>query len=162
MRRLTRIVLGLLAVSLITAFGFMTASAEPKEGVEPVVASAPKPDGRELFVREWIAGDPRSHRGDGLGPVFNDSSCVACHNQGGLGGGGPASKNVQILSRNGFIATRENPRWGTFRRQSFVLHHFGTDSEYAKWRTRTARMAARVLNGPAGGSSRGGRPAPNP
>lgn len=55
-------------------------------------------DGRELFVREWIPGDPRSVAGDGLGPVFNESSCVSCHNQGGTGGGGPASKNVDIIS----------------------------------------------------------------
>src|SRR5262245_19515039 len=54
--------------------------------------------GRELFLREWIANDPRSHGGDGLGPVFNDTSCVACHNQGGAGGGGPASKNVDVIS----------------------------------------------------------------
>ncbi|MBI3866482.1 MAG: c-type cytochrome [Planctomycetia bacterium] len=54
--------------------------------------------GRELFLREWIANDPRSHGGDGLGPVFNDTSCVACHNQGGAGGGGPASKNVDVVS----------------------------------------------------------------
>ena len=39
-----------------------------------------------------------SHGGDGLGPVFNDSSCVACHNLGGHGGGGPASKNVDIIT----------------------------------------------------------------
>src|SRR5207249_1199280 len=54
--------------------------------------------GKELFLREWISGDPRSHGGDGLGPVFNDSSCVACHNQGGPGGGGAASNNVDIIS----------------------------------------------------------------
>lgn len=54
--------------------------------------------GRELFLREWTPNDPRSHGGDGLGPVFNDSSCVSCHNAGGTGGGGPASKNVDILS----------------------------------------------------------------
>ncbi|MDA0284492.1 MAG: hypothetical protein O3B86_14170, partial [Planctomycetota bacterium] len=55
-------------------------------------------DGAEIFAREWIPGDKRSHGGDGLGPVFNDSSCVACHNQGGIGGGGPASKNVDIVT----------------------------------------------------------------
>ena len=53
------------------------------EGEEPRLAA-----GRELFLREWIPRDPRCHGGDGLGPVFNDSSCVACHNQGGTGGGG--------------------------------------------------------------------------
>ena len=54
--------------------------------------------GRELFLREWMPDDSRSHGGDGLGPVFNDSSCVACHNLGGVGGGGPNGKNVDILS----------------------------------------------------------------
>jgi CxxC motif-containing protein (DUF1111 family) len=54
--------------------------------------------GRELFEREWIPGDARSHGGDGLGPVYNDSSCVACHNLGGTGGGGASSKNVDIIS----------------------------------------------------------------
>jgi CxxC motif-containing protein (DUF1111 family) len=54
--------------------------------------------GRELFAREWLVGDARSHGGDGLGPVYNDSSCVACHNAGAPGGAGPTSKNVDILS----------------------------------------------------------------
>ena len=54
--------------------------------------------GRELFEREWLPGDSRTHGGDGLGPVYNDSSCIACHNLGGTGGGGPASKNVDIIT----------------------------------------------------------------
>src|SRR5437762_10216 len=61
-----------------------------------------KPDpvalGREIFHREWLPGDGRSHGGDGLGPVYNDTSCVACHNAGATGGAGPSSKNVDILS----------------------------------------------------------------
>lgn len=61
--------------------------------------TTPQPvDGRELFLREWVPNDSRSHGGDGLGPLFNDSSCVACHNQGGTGGGGPRGKNVDILT----------------------------------------------------------------
>src|SRR4051794_37934600 len=46
------------------------------------VGEAPGNDrarGRELFEREWLPGDTRTHGGDGLGPVFNDSSCIACH-----------------------------------------------------------------------------------
>ncbi|WP_406700072.1 di-heme oxidoredictase family protein [Singulisphaera sp. Ch08] len=62
------------------------------------VEPTPLERGMELFVREWMPDDSRSHNGDGLGPVFNDSSCVACHNLGGPGGGGPASKNVDLLS----------------------------------------------------------------
>ena len=61
----------------------------------PAVAAI---DGAEIFSREWLPNDPRSHGGDGLGPMFNDSSCVACHNQGGAGGAGPASKNVDIIT----------------------------------------------------------------
>ena len=62
--------------------------------------SAPdrRAQGRELFEREWLPGDSRAHGGDGLGPVYNDSSCIACHNLGGNGGAGPASKNVDIIS----------------------------------------------------------------
>jgi CxxC motif-containing protein (DUF1111 family) len=61
-----------------------------------VSTSTPTPEGKELFNREWIPNDPRAHGGDGLGPVFNESSCVSCHNQGGSGGGGV--KNVDIIT----------------------------------------------------------------
>ncbi len=56
-------------------------------------------------------GDSRSHGGDGLGPVYNDSSCVACHNLGGSGGGGAASKNVDIItaSPNGGVMVQSPP-----------------------------------------------------
>ncbi len=54
--------------------------------------------GRELFHRSWLPDDPRSPQGDGLGPMFNDTSCAACHNQGGPGGGGSSSKNVELLT----------------------------------------------------------------
>lgn len=56
------------------------------------------PDGRELFERIWAPNDPRSHSGDGLGPVFNARSCVDCHDQGGAGGAGPATRNIEIAT----------------------------------------------------------------
>ncbi len=59
-------------------------------------------DGRELFHRSWLADDPRSPEGDGLGPMFNETSCAGCHNQGGPGGGGSTDKNVDLLTA--FIA----------------------------------------------------------
>ena len=46
-----------------------------------------KEAGLTLFEHEWKPGDPLA-KGDGLGPVFNERSCVACHFQGGVGGGG--------------------------------------------------------------------------
>jgi CxxC motif-containing protein (DUF1111 family) len=84
----------------------IAAAKEPVAAKQPVanavVATSAKaeakPDGAELFAREWLPNDSRAHGGDGLGPVFNDSSCVACHNQGGTGGAGPASKNVDIIT----------------------------------------------------------------
>lgn len=66
--------------------------------VAPFATAADPEVGRELFVRQWLPDDPRSVAGDGLGPVFNDTSCVGCHNQGGVGGAGPPSKNAQIAS----------------------------------------------------------------
>ncbi len=72
--------------------------AEKVIAEKPTVKTTAIVDGRELFTREWLPNDSRGHGGDGLGPVFNDSSCVACHNQGGTGGGGAANKNVDIVT----------------------------------------------------------------
>jgi len=47
-----------------------------------------------LFEHEWQPGDSLAG-GDGLGPVFNEHSCVACHFQGGVGGGGDFKHNVK-------------------------------------------------------------------
>jgi Di-haem oxidoreductase, putative peroxidase len=49
--------------------------------------------GLMLFEHHWQPADPLAG-GDGLGPVFNDRSCVACHFQGGVGGGGDTKHNV--------------------------------------------------------------------
>ncbi len=70
------------------------------------VVAGPPPDkekerlerGKELFTREWIAGDRRSHAGDGLGPVYNAQSCAACHRLGGIGGAGSNETNVSLVS----------------------------------------------------------------
>src|SRR5438067_6127082 len=50
--------------------------------------------GEVLFKHEWQVNDPLCPSGDGLGPVFNAKSCVACHNQGGAGGAGGVDHNV--------------------------------------------------------------------
>ena len=71
--------------------------------------------GEDIFHREWLADDPRSHAGDGLGPVFNESSCVACHNLGGAGGAGTIEKNVNLLSASGLlVAGSGGPAAGAF------------------------------------------------
>lgn len=59
----------------------------------PSASAATRDAGAMLFEHEWTANDPLAH-GDGLGPVFNATSCVACHFQGGVGGGGTNDHNV--------------------------------------------------------------------
>jgi CxxC motif-containing protein (DUF1111 family) len=85
--------------------------------------------------------------GDGLGPVYNATSCVACHNQGGTGGGGPSRRNVQILTPIAVgganpdqqalreLATRVKSETGLPTSGSVVLHRFGTNRQYGEWRT---------------------------
>ncbi|QVL32471.1 thiol oxidoreductase-like protein [Telmatocola sphagniphila] len=63
----------------------------------PTASAAEKALGQELFNHEWQVNDPLAH-GDGLGPVFNAKSCVACHFQGGIGGGGGNKQNVRNFS----------------------------------------------------------------
>lgn len=68
--------------------------------------------GRTLFDHEWQPDDPLT-AGDGLGPVFNAKSCVACHRQGAPGGGGPNEHNVIA-----FVVQDE--RSGTVKRSGVV------------------------------------------
>jgi CxxC motif-containing protein (DUF1111 family) len=66
--------------------------------------------GKELFFHEWKENDPLSPGGDGLGPVFNANSCIACHNQAGPGGGGGLEHNVTVFtmrSENRNVPPRE-------------------------------------------------------
>ncbi len=146
-----------LCVAAVQSIGVGLARAE---------STSEKPDsvtvGYEIFNREWLPNDPRSHGGDGLGPVYNDSSCVACHNSGGSGGAGPISKNIDILSAsrnpNNEIQSRpqadgkpSSPPTSTnpltdfhagFRTsRTVVLHRFGIDPNYDAWRSRALSSA---------------------
>jgi CxxC motif-containing protein (DUF1111 family) len=71
-----------------------------RDGPEPASEGA-REAGRELFARAWTPHDPRSHGGDGLGPVFNARTCLDCHAQGGPGGAGPAERNIDIATASG-------------------------------------------------------------
>jgi CxxC motif-containing protein (DUF1111 family) len=64
------------------------------EPVDPDMAAV----GKMLFQHEWKVHDSLSPSGDGLGPVFNERSCVACHGQGGAGGGGGLKFNVTTFT----------------------------------------------------------------
>ncbi len=162
----------------------------PKDNGLPPAAGAADPPagdgrtlGRELFARRWLSDDPRCHGGDGLGPVYNATSCVDCHNQGGPGGGGPADRNVELATGIGYmvfgnssvIVDRGGNGWGGgfdqtadpadlvkvhpgFRDASTtVLHRFGVDPDYSGWRSTflsRCRMAPHVQTA---STSRSGR-----
>ncbi len=53
--------------------------------------------GKQLFTNEF-APTPLGLNGDGLGPVFNHVSCVACHRLGGVGGAGDHRFNARTFS----------------------------------------------------------------
>jgi CxxC motif-containing protein (DUF1111 family) len=80
------------ALALVVPIGWQTAAwfENPSREIDPALAEA----GDVLFLHEWTKNDPLAAGGDGLGPVFNAKSCVACHFQGGTGGGGPNKRNV--------------------------------------------------------------------
>jgi CxxC motif-containing protein (DUF1111 family) len=109
--------------------------------------------GAELFAREWLPGDSKGSGGDGLGPVYNETSCFACHHQGGPGGAGPTSTNVEILTAPSFGRDAVKPvdlHPGFRISQSIVLHRYGVDPEYTRKRLtllvddRLAQMAESV------------------
>lgn len=123
-------------------------------------------NGRKLFERVWLPGADAKNDVDGLGPLFNERSCVACHSLGGIGGGGLNEKNVELLTvvvpvewqwtqselQNvlelnlhqvgpGAPQLRDLERRARLihqdlRNGSMVLHSFGTDPRYAATRER--------------------------
>ena len=73
-------------------------------------------EGGKLFLHDWSENDPLCEDGDGLGPVFNARSCVDCHWQGGVGGGGGNESNVVAF------AVRPDRRIGRNQLGGGVVH----------------------------------------
>lgn len=105
--------------------------------------------GRELFVHQWEPNDKLSPHGDGLGPLYNATSCVACHAQGGVGGSGPKDHNAQMLaivpepgeptvrSAKTFLSRLKtmHPEFVDAQGRYFtgiLLHRYSTTPEYAE------------------------------
>jgi CxxC motif-containing protein (DUF1111 family) len=90
--------------------------------------------GRKLFERVWTPNLP-SREGDGLGPLYNERSCVACHLQGGVGGAGPTEHNVELLTAIEAVpAELKRIHRGFGQGTSTVLHRYGTASTYPAFR----------------------------
>ncbi|MGQ0635698.1 MAG: di-heme oxidoredictase family protein [Planctomycetaceae bacterium] len=100
--------------------------------------------GRTLFLHQWQPNDPLrasgdalvASAGDGLGPVFNARSCVACHFQGGVGGAGRIRQNVLAFD---VVATKTNPQF-----HAGVIHAFATADINLESTADVLRMFPRV------------------
>jgi len=77
----------------------------------------------ELFEHEWQVHDPIA-KGDGLGPVFNGKSCVGCHFQGGVGGGGANQHNVVSFE---LLPTKERPEL-----KGGLIHAFAVENRFTE------------------------------
>ncbi|RUL85549.1 di-heme oxidoredictase family protein [Tautonia sociabilis] len=87
----------------------------------PRASAERKAEGKALFVRQWLPHDPMAG-GDGLGPVFNGRSCVECHAQGGVGGGGGNEHNV--------LAFEALPSYDRPEVQGGLVHRFAVANHY--------------------------------
>jgi CxxC motif-containing protein (DUF1111 family) len=98
--------------------------------------------GQLLFQRVWQHNSAADATSDGLGPLFNERSCAACHFLGGLGGAGRNEHNVQLLTAmvsnkrdNSALQSRLNKLHRGFGTStSIVLHRYGSDPRYAEFR----------------------------
>jgi len=89
----------------------------------PRANAAVRQAGMDLFVHEWRAQDPQAH-GDGLGPVYNARSCVACHFQGGVGGGGGLKEDVVAYEA---LPTPSRPVL-----QTGLIHKFSVEERFSE------------------------------
>jgi CxxC motif-containing protein (DUF1111 family) len=115
-----RILFGAFVLALFVPIGLRVA-AWPRASETPLDA-AEVAAGQNLFNHVWTANDPLAG-GDGLGPVFNAASCVACHYQGGTGGSGSVKENVTTYQAIGVA------RFGD-RSVTGILHADATKREF--------------------------------
>lgn len=94
-----------LAVLLVTALLWKPTSVS-------AVSPAEIQQGMQLFTKTWSPAAPILGN-DGLGPLFNATSCAACHNQGGVGGSGDTRFNAQAIGVESIrLANASNPNAG--------------------------------------------------
>ncbi|MCO8121941.1 hypothetical protein NHH03_09355 [Stieleria sp. TO1_6] len=126
--------------------------------------------GRQLFEKSWSPQSPALHGNDGLGPLFNANSCVACHHQGGIGGAGEAEFNAKTISIEsmevsggpmsvdvvrqavaGFHPGFIDPKAGVIN--SLPLAHHGGTTLFAESRNRLLEKIPAVFSGNGGSVS---------
>jgi CxxC motif-containing protein (DUF1111 family) len=110
--------------------------------------------GRALFEKTWAPAHQPAPNPDGLGPLFNERSCIACHALGGIGGAGPAERNIDLLTPT--ARPDESPPADNLERleqvhpafedaSSIVLHKFSTNSRpYEAFRNELLGLVATI------------------
>jgi CxxC motif-containing protein (DUF1111 family) len=88
---------------------------------EPRASGEEKSVGASLFIHAWEPHDSLA-AGDGLGPVFNARSCVECHFQGGVGGGGDNQHNV--------LAFEAHPTKDRHEVSGGLIHAFAVENRF--------------------------------
>lgn len=125
----------------VLVFGFAILAGQI--GSADAAAAGSIDRGEKLFRHVWENHDLVAGPGDGLGPMYNERSCIACHYLGGAGGAGPNLKNVDILTAAPPKDARQVPALlsrlarvhrGFGRGTSVVLHRFSTDEDYLPFR----------------------------
>ena len=119
MKGLSRALCWIVLLTVIAPLGYRATRWLLRYDLRPKTDALASEAGRNLFLHEWTPGDKLAAQGDGLGPVFNASSCVACHEQGGAGGSGSLEHNVTVFTR------APKPDAGATRG---VIHQFATDA----------------------------------
>lgn len=104
----------------------------------PRASAELKSAGLELFRHQWEPHDPLT-QGDGLGPVFNARSCVECHSQGGVGGGGDNKHNVLAFEA---FPTRDRPEV-----KGGLIHKFAVANHYLENQASLRQFFPIVPNG---------------
>ncbi|MDR3618040.1 MAG: di-heme oxidoredictase family protein [Paludisphaera borealis] len=105
-------------------------------------------------MKFWRPGEASPSGGDGVGPLFNEQSCVGCHNMGGTGGAGDRSKNVTILTAIPGASVLGNHRsifqgeledlHPSFRNRTSIVLHLHSTSETEEKRLAEIRDCAFV------------------
>jgi CxxC motif-containing protein (DUF1111 family) len=135
--------IGRTALIFGAGFAMLCSLAHPADRVRRPqnMASRDWFEGKFLFEKQWEAGAPSPTGGDGLGPLYNENSCVGCHHLGGTGGGAKNEHNVILLTavagpaplraqeHKVFSGALEELHPGFRSRASVVLHRHATNPE---------------------------------
>ena len=113
------------------------------------VTSALWRQGRALFVHDWAPDDPLA-AGDGLGPLFNDTSCASCHCSGGAGGASGTQKNVTLVEGEVVHERGDSPQYLRWRRERLsATREIEVTAPDGTTRTQAVRLARGERNTPA-------------